>query len=223
MKRQRPVILAAIVAAGVLTGSVAWGLVFRGVYETEQTATRTFVMPEDFSNVRKILVRKDGARQLVTMGGSSEFIDQQWSGGDVELESLKLIGSEWHIDMQGTLTVRTKDDYVGEQVIDLAQHVEIEPDFLHSEVKLTKPAERLRGYAMTSNFDRAAAEGGTGGGSRVELTLTQKILTNAPWFAHGIADRRVRASVERTLANQEAAIRRLIAENIDDVPLLPLR
>jgi hypothetical protein len=49
------------------------------------------------------------------------------------------------------------------------------------------------------------------------------ILTDAPWFAHGIADRRVRQSAERTLANQERAIRKLIQENIDDVPLFPLR
>jgi hypothetical protein len=55
------------------------------------------------------------------------------------------------------------------------------------------------------------------------LQLAQRILTDAPWFAHGIADRRVRASVEQTLANQEAAIRKLVADNIDDVPLLPLR
>jgi hypothetical protein len=57
----------------------------------------------------------------------------------------------------------------------------------------------------------------------VDLALTQEILTDAPWFAHGIADRRVLASVERTLANQETAIRKVIAENIGDVPVFPLR
>jgi hypothetical protein len=55
------------------------------------------------------------------------------------------------------------------------------------------------------------------------LALTQEILTDAPWFAHGIADRRVLASVEKTLENQEAAIRKVIADNIGDVPVFPLR
>jgi hypothetical protein len=72
---------------------------------------------------------------------------------------------------------------------------------------------------MKTHFDRDAETGKT----KVSLELTQMILTHAPWFAHGIADRRVRESAERTLANQERAIRKLIAENIDDVPLFPLR
>jgi len=59
--------------------------------------------------------------------------------------------------------------------------------------------------------------------TRVTLKLTQEINTDAPWFAHGIADRRVRASVEQTLANQEDAIRQLIADNREKKWLLPLK
>ena len=59
--------------------------------------------------------------------------------------------------------------------------------------------------------------------TKVELELTQQIKTNAPWFAHGIADRRVRASADRALSNQESAMRRLIEENADKAGLFPLR
>ena len=59
---------------------------------------------------------------------------------------------------------------------------------------------------MTTSFDRDDATNE----SKVHLELTQEILTHAPWFAHGIADRRVRESAERTLANQESAIRKLL-------------
>jgi len=59
--------------------------------------------------------------------------------------------------------------------------------------------------------------------TRVTLKLTQEINTDAPWFAHRIADRRVRASVEQTLANQEDAMRQLIDENRDKKWLLPLK
>ena len=72
---------------------------------------------------------------------------------------------------------------------------------------------------MTTKFSRDSQSNST----VVDLALTQEILTDAPWFAHGIADRRVLASVEKTLANQETAIRKVIADNIGDVPLFPLR
>ena len=78
---------------------------------------------------------------------------------------------------------------------------------------------RLKKYDMTTKFTRDPQSNGT----IVDLALTQEILTRAPWFAHGIADRRVLASVERTLANQETAIRKVIADNIADVALFPLR
>jgi hypothetical protein len=204
--------------AGLAVILLAAGLIFRGEYETEQSASRTFRIAQDFTDVRKILVRKNGAQQIVTMGGDSEFISQNLVPVGGEVDSLKLLDPDWRLELHGTLRVRTKDEYVGQHDIDLNQDVVIETDFLRSEVELDKPAGRLRDYRMTTHFERDPE-----GGTRVELKLAQRILTDAPWFAHGIADRRVRASVEKTLVNQEAAIQRFIAENIDDVPLFPLR
>jgi hypothetical protein len=204
--------------AGLAVILLAAGLIFRGEYETEQSASRTFRIANDFTDVRKILVRKNGAQQIVTMGGDSEFISQNLVPVGGEVDSLKLLDPDWRLELHGTLRVRTKDEYVGQHDIDLNQDVVIETDFLRSEVELDKPAGRLRDYRMTTHFERDPE-----GGTRVELKLAQRILTDAPWFAHGIADRRVRASVEKTLVNQEAAIQRFIAENIDDVPLFPLR
>jgi hypothetical protein len=206
-----------------LVAVVAASLLFWGEYETEQSGTRTFVIAEDFTTVRKILVRKNGAQQIVTMGGDSEFISQKFDtvGGDVD--SLLPLNPDWRLQLHGTLRVRTKDEYVGQHEIELAQDVVIVVDFLHSEVELEAPVGRLRDYRMTTHFERIADGQPGAGGTRVELKLAQRILTHAPWFAHDIADRRVRESVERTLANQEQAIQRFIAENLDDVPLLPLR
>ena len=219
MKAARTIAGVVSLAGIAVVGIVVTGLILRGQYETEQSATLTFTLDENFTAVRKILVRNNSAKQLVVMGGSSEFLDQKWDdvGGDVE--SLRLLDPKWRLDLHGTLRVRTRDEYVGQQTIDLEQNVVIEPDFLHSEVELKKPAERLRDYRMTTHFERDDAAGTT----RVTLELSQRILTDAPWFAHAIADRRVLASAQRTLANQETAIRKLIAEHIGDVPLLPLR
>jgi hypothetical protein len=206
---------------GVLTTlAIVFGLslVFRGEYPSRQTARRSFIIDQNFTDVRKILVRNDSAKQIVAMGGGSEFIDQEWSAVGGELDALELL-SDWRLELHGTLRVRTKDEYIGEHVIALAQDVEITPDFLRSEVHLKEPAERLKEYDMETHFERD----GRTGKARINLEMTQQILTDAPWWAHAIADRRVRQSAERTLANQETAIRKLIAENIDDVPLFPLR
>lgn len=199
----------------------ALSLVFREAYPSRQTATRTFLLEEDFTDVRKILVRNDSAKQIVTMGGGSTFVDQKWSAVGLDSSRLleELVNPDWRLELHGTLHVRTTDEYIGEHVIALKQDVEITPDFLHSETHLEEPAERLRQYDMKTYFDRDGATGK----SRVSLELTQEILTDAPFWAHPIADRRVRQSVERTLENQETAIRKLIAENIDDVPVFPLR
>jgi hypothetical protein len=187
-------------------------------YPSRQTARRSFVIDHDFTDVRKILVRNDSAKQIVTMGGGSEYIDQEWTAVGGQLDALQLL-ADWKLQLHGMLHVRTKDDYIGEQIIGLQQDVQITPDYLHSETRLSEPAKRLKGYDMKTYFDRDPETGK----AKISLELTQVILTDAPWFAHGIADRRVRESAERTLANQESAIRKLIAENIDDVPLFPLR
>jgi hypothetical protein len=56
----------------------------------------------------------------------------------------------------------------------------------------------------------------------VTLKLMQSIKTHAPWFAHGIADDRVRASASNALLRQEAAMIKLIDENRDKEWLFPL-
>jgi hypothetical protein len=208
-------ILGVLATLGVVLGL---SLVLGREYPSRQTARRSFTIEHNFTDVRKILVRNDGAKQIVTMGGGSEYIDQEWSAVGGELDAIQLL-ADWRLELHGTLHVRTKDEYIGEHTIGLQQDVEITPDFLHSQTHLNEPAERLKEYDMKTHFDRDSETGDT----NVSLELTQVILTDAPWFAHGIADRRVKDSAEKTLANQETAIRRLVAENIDDVPLFPLR
>jgi hypothetical protein len=205
----------------VLAVIVILSLTIGREYACTQTAKRTFTIDEDFTNVRKILVRTNASQQIVTMGGDSEFISQNLTPTSVGAGNLtdELLNPDWHIELHGTLRVRTKDPYIGRQILDLSQDVEIKPDYLDSKTHLGEPAGRLKIYGMKTRFFRDEETGK----SNVELELTQQILTDAPWFAHGIADRRVRASVEKTLANQETAIRKLIDENKDKIPIFPLR
>jgi hypothetical protein len=117
----------------------------------------------------------------------------------------------WNLELHGTLRVRTLDTYVGRHVITLEQRVRIDPNQLRSDIELEQGSPRLRQYEMTVWFIRDERAGTT----VVEQRLAQEILTDAPWFARWIADRRVRQSVERALENQERAIRQVIADNRD--------
>ena len=212
---------------GVLLLVVVAGILLPGEYTTEQAAERSFIIDEDFTKVRKIMVRTNAAKEIVTMGGDSEFIEQRWEDGSVNLEGEKIgqallrsVLSEdpdWKLTLQGMLKVRTLDDTIGHEVIQLQQDVEIVPDRLQSHVKLKQETEHLLGYTMSTILARAEDH------TRVELKLMQKIKIGVPWFAHGIADRRVHAAAERSLANQEQAIRRLLKENADKAGLFPLR
>lgn len=218
--------------AGLVLLFVASIFVLPREYPTQQSATRSFVIEEDFTKVRKIMVRTDAAKEIVTMGGGSEFVEQKWNDGSAKpggkdlgealLRGVLSGNPDWQLELHGTLKVRTLDPYLnkdgaGQNIVTLQQDVEIVPDYIQSDTKLIEGSERLLGYAMTTRLEREEEH------TRVTLELTQEIKTDAPWFAHGIADRRVLASAEKTLANQENAMRELIETNRDKNWLFPLR
>jgi hypothetical protein len=189
---------------------VVAGFVFQGPYPSVQTVERSFVIDDDFSKVRKILVRTDATKQIVTMTGDCEFVDQHWDAVGGGLDNLELRDLKWKLELHGTLVLRTRDPYIGEHEIELSQEVKIDPDQVISDVDLDHPTERLKQYEMTTWFSR-----NPNGKTLVRQRLKQEIVTDAPWFAHFIADRRVYQSAERALENQEQAILRIIAENRD--------
>lgn len=188
-------------------------------YATEQTVELSFTVDQDFTTVRKILVRTDALKRIITMTGESEYLDQQWSMLGGGLDSFNPLNLRWKLELHGTLKVRTLDEYVGQNDVTLRQDVKIDPDQLHSDITLTEGSPRLLDYQMTTWFLREEDSDKT----RIVQRLKQEILTDAPWFAHSIADRRVRASVTRALVNQERAIRDVIADNLEKRRLLLLR
>ncbi|MDZ4658212.1 MAG: hypothetical protein SH868_11600 [Bythopirellula sp.] len=195
-------------------------------YVSQQTVERSFVINEDFTKVRKIMVRTNAAKEIITMGGTSEFVDQKWEEGSVDIGAenvgealLKSVFSAdpgWELNLEGELKVRTLDEYVGREVVTLQQNVHIDPNVINSATKLLKGSERLLDYAMTTRLEREEDH------TLITLKLMQEIKTHAPWFAHGIADRRVKASAARSLEKQEGAMIKLIEDNKDKEWLFPL-
>ncbi|QEG35195.1 hypothetical protein [Bythopirellula goksoeyrii] len=215
-----------VIGIVLLIAAFAASWVLTAEYTTEQTVERSFVIDEDFTKVRKIMVRTNATKEIMTMGGTSEFVEQKWDEGTVDTGSehigealLKTVLSadpNWKLQLNGILKVRTLDDYIGRQVVTLHQDVEITPNEIDSVSKLEKGSERLKGYELTTILKREEDH------TRVDLTLMQKIKTNAPWFAHGIADRRVKASAAKALEKQEQATIQLIDDNKDKSWLFPL-
>jgi hypothetical protein len=213
MKRTRKTVLSW--AAGLillcLLALLASVFVLPRQYASEQTVELSFTVDQDFTTVRKILVRTDALKRIITMTGESKLLDQNWSTVGGGLDSFNPLDLKWKLELHGTLKVRTLDEYVGQNDVTLRQAVKIDPDQLQSDVELAEGSKRLLGYQMTTSFVRDAA----GNQTRVVQRLKQEILTDAPWFAHAIADRRVRASAERALTSQQRAIRKVIEDNLD--------
>jgi hypothetical protein len=210
----------------VLAVAFAASWVLTGEYTTEQTAERSFVIDEDFTKIRKIMIRTNAAKQIITMGGTSEFVEQKWEEASIESPNGNVAEAlfnavyspdpGWKLELKGDLKVRTLDDYVGKEVVTLKQNVEITPDLINSVSDMVEGSERLLGYKMVTRQEREEDH------TRITLTLTQKIKTHAPWFAHGIADRRVYESALRSVEKQKAAMIKLIDENKDQSWLFPL-
>ena len=216
-----------LVGLGLLLAVFAASWILTAEYTTEQTVARSFVIDQDFTKVRKIMVRTNAAKEIVTMGGTSEFVEQKWEEGSVAtgantigealLNTVLSADPDWELKLNGTLKVRTLDDYVGREVVTLSQDVAINPDSIVSNTNLLEGSPRLLGYAMTTSLAREEDH------TRVDLKLTQAIKTDAPWFAHGIANRRVKGSAGHSLEKQEQAMIQLIDENKDKTWLFPLK
>ena len=210
----------------VLIAAFAISWIATAGYLSQQSVERSFVIDQDFTKVRKIMVRTNAAKEIITMGGTSEFVEQKWEEGSVDIGAenfgealLKSVFSAdpgWELNLEGDLKVRTLDEYVGREVVTLRQKVHIDPNVINSETELVKGSERLLDYAMTTRLERE------GDHTLITLKLMQEIKTHAPWFAHPIADRRVKASAARSLEKQEAAMIKLIEDNKDQSWLFPL-
>lgn len=201
-----------------LVALAASTLVISNQYPTRQTAVRTFTLPDDFTKIRRILMRTDATRQITTLAGDNEFLEEEWTQLGGGLESINILNPAWRLELRANLKVRSRDEYIEKPIVLLKQVVTIKPDEVLSDIDLDKGSERLLGYELITHYVRDEKAKNT----RVELRLTQEILTTAPWFAHWIADSRVLASAELALEHQERAIRQLVDENRGKGGLLSL-
>ena len=204
------VLVAALLAASTLVVS--------NDYPTTQTAEMSFNLPDDFSKVRSILMRTEATKQIIILAGDNEFLDERWDNLTPSLNLTRILNPQLNLELKASLKVRSRDDYIERPVVTLKQVVKITSEEVLSDIRLDEGSDRLWQYELITHYTRNEEENNT----RVDLRLTQEILTTAPWFAHWIADNQVYASAERQLVNQKRAIRQLIEENRDKGGLLPI-
>ena len=175
-----------------------------------QIARNEFVIDEDFSKVRKILVRTKATEKIVALGESSEFVGEQQ-----QLEGIKFSDFKLSLGVAGELKVRTDDPYVGQHLITLDQDVELNLDRLVSQLSLAEGSDRLRGYDCRTEFGRDGEK------TVVNCELKLTIKTTAPRIAVGYANRRVKESAQAALDTQERAIRKVVEDNRHKKWILP--
>lgn len=183
----------------VVLALAASTLVISNRYATTQSAELSFTLPDDFAKVRAILVGSEATKQIIIRARDNDFLDEKWTALKPNANGL---------EMNAKLKVRSRDDYIGRPTVKLKQVVSIKSDEILSDIALEEPSERLWEFEISTHYLRNKEEKTT----RVDLRLTQRVVTIAPWFAHRIADNRVLASAERQLVNQKRAIQELIAD-----------
>ncbi len=193
-------------------------LVTSNQYPTEQTAKMAFNLPVDFTKVRRILMRTEATKAITNLAGDSKFLDEKWERITPAIDLSSGLVPSLNLELRAKLKVQSLDDYIGRPIVHLNQVVSITGDEIDSNIKLAEPTERLLQYHLVTRY----VPGEDPSETRVEMRLTQEILTTAPWFAHRIADNRVYASAEATLEHQAEAIRQLISENQDKSGFWPI-
>lgn len=202
------IIVLVLVAAALL-----WVLVPRD-WEFTGVAERQFTISHPFGRVRQILVRTNAIREVVALN-NGQLVQQQWQDLNVDVRQL-LTNPDWSLSADGVLKVQINDPYVGQAVIELNQSVAVTPNQLKTTNRLAHPTARLLDYAtstIATPNDKGSAE------FRATVTLHVKIRTLFLWRA--IARRRVQAAAEQSLANQEQALRAVVAEHQDRAFILP--
>ena len=194
-------------------------------YEASARVENEYRIEEPFPRVRKIMVRTNAVKDVVGMS-KSEFIDQEWDALSFDIGQL-LRDPEWEIAGKGRLKVLTKDPYVGEHLITLLQDVQVRQGTIEVVTALETPTDRLREYRVESHFGSAlSAESGSGLAGPQDATLVRSsllltIATRTPLVWRSVALRRVHDAARESLAAQETAIQKVVAENRDSLLLLP--
>jgi hypothetical protein len=205
-------IVAGLIALMVIGIAPLWEV------HAESRATRAFTIDQSMARVRKILVRTNAAKKIVA-GADAELLDQKWLNMAFELPR-PILSSDWHIEGDGQLTVQANDAYLGQHAMTLNQRLDITAERLHVTNQLNGQS-RHANQAITAYRSAMTLSPGAQGQASFETSLTIEVTTRAGLFTRGMVAQGIRDAAGRSLEQQEAAVRAVVAEQDGKWLVLP--
>lgn len=201
-------------------GIAAWGL-SRSEHALHGVAERSFTMDIEFDKFRQILVRTDATAAILEHGGM-KLIDEKTDAVDLDLskDSRPLRNalkgkSKANVSAIKRLTVQLNDPQVKATELLLSQDCRIQPDSIQILTTSDQPAGNLKAYNTT--LDAVKADHGT----EVRLSMDMAVNVLIAQFFLPQAEVRVKHAAEKSLEEQEKAIRSLVSSFDGKTLILP--
>lgn len=141
----------AILISLALVGWVAVDTLLLRWVIADATCEHTFVINENFDQVRKIMVRTNPLQTLVELRGN-RLVEHKFDNLDLQMDRFR--DPNWEIKGQGWFIVETNNEHIGKQMLFFDQHVHVTKDYLFAEEIMKQPAGRLNGYSTTIEMFR---------------------------------------------------------------------
>ena len=167
------------------------------------------------------MVRKNATEAIVAHSGM-KLLDEKVFDMSIDIPKQKrpvlnaLLGrSKADLSASKQLTVSLEIPDIAAKELTLNQHAEIGSNKMDVNSEASGPAGNLEAYSTRLLATKFQA------GTKVELTINQKVNVRVPKFFVSEADRRVQKSAADSTAEQEKAIRAFIALYQNDAIILP--
>ena len=196
----------------------AWGL-SRSEHALHGAAERSFTMDIEFDKFRQILVRTDATAAILEHGGmkligeKTDAVDIDLSNDSHPLRNALRGKSKANVSAIKSLTVQLNDPQISATELQLSQDCQIHPDSIEIQSTSDRPAGELKSYKTT--LDALRASHGTE--VRVSIDMTVDVLISRIFLSQ--AEARVKQAAEKSLEEQESAIRNLVS-NFDGKALI---
>ncbi len=202
-------------------GFGAWGL-SKSDCAVKGIAERSFTIDVDFNTFRQILVRTDATSAIVEHGGmkvideSTDSVDIDLSNDSRPLRNLLKGKSKANVAATKHLTVQLNDPQLKATELKLSQDCKIQPDKIHIVSIADQPAGELKTYR--TSLDAVKVNGRTE--IRLSLDMTVDVCISRLFLPQ--AEARVKQAAEKTMEEQESAIRSLVSKFERDAIIVPV-
>lgn len=163
----------------------------------------TYMIEENFDQVKKVLVRTDALETLVS-AQHGEVVHQEWDS--LSFSSNRILTTKWNVDGKGEFTVKATDPHMGEVLLRFRQEVRVDEDWLKIDVFLAEPVGALREYRTVTHLSR------DGERTKVHTVVSLIYERKLPRNYINYMDEIVEQSAQTTLDKSREAMRDLIAK-----------